>query len=203
MRYLLLPLLSVLLIAPGFGQIVPGAPVYYSDLNDRFNSYLFRTYTDPQRFAWLLLDSAVDHWSGSPGAWDRSPQSYSYRVASGWGRRIVRNSAQFGFEAVLHEDSRYRPCACKNFGGRILYAVKSSVTAYHSDGSAGPAYGRIAAGVVASATSSTWHPQPMNASILLSGIGQSTLDRAGNNLLTEFTPDLKAFGIATWNRLRK
>jgi hypothetical protein len=86
---------------------------------------------------------------------------------------------------------------------RILFAVRSSVTAYHPDGSVGPAYGRMAAGVVACAASSAWHPQQMNASILLTGIGQSALDRAGNNLLTEFTPDLKAFGLAAWNRLRK
>jgi hypothetical protein len=198
-----LPLSFLFLAAPAFAQLTPTPPVYYTNLHERYNAYIFRTYTDPQRLAWLLVDSALDHWSGSPEAWDRSPQSYSYRIASGWGRRIVKNTAQFGFEAVLREDSRYRPSGSRNFSRRILFAVKSSVIAWHPDGSIGPAYGRIAAGIVATATSSTWHPRQMNASILLADVGQSALDRAGNNLLTEFTPDLKAFGAAAWNRLRK
>ena len=193
----------LLFAAPAVAQVNLTGPAFYNGLHDRFNGYLFRTYTDPQRLAWLLADSALDHWSGAPEAWDHSAQSYSYRVASAWGRRIVANTAQFGFEAMLREDSRYRPSGSRNFGNRIFFAVRSSVTAYHPDGSLGPAYGRIGAGLVARATSSTWHPQSMNASVLLNGVAQSALDRAGSNLLTEFTPDLKAFGVAAWNRLKK
>jgi hypothetical protein len=196
-------LLLLLLSAPALAQVGLPASAYYNSLHDRYKSYIVRTYTDPQRLAWLLADTAIDHWSCSPDAWDRSAESYSYRVASAWGRRIVANTAQFGFEAMLHEDSRYRPSGSRNFGRRILFAFRSSVTAYHPDGSVGPAYGRISASLVARATSSTWHPQQMNASILLASIGQSALDRAGNNLLTEFTPELKAFGAAAWNRLKK
>src|SRR3989442_9769477 len=80
-------------------QVRPPDPLYYPTLRNRFNAYAFRTYTDPQRLAWLLVDSANDHWLQAPKQWDRSAGSYGYRVASGWGRRIVRNTAQFGFEA--------------------------------------------------------------------------------------------------------
>jgi len=61
----------------------------------------------------------------------------------------------------------------------------------------------MAAGVVGRSASSTWHPQSITPVSLLSDVGQSALDRAGNNLLTEFTPDLKAFGAAAWKRLKK
>lgn len=182
-------------------QVVPTGTPYYRDNRERFNAYLFRTYTDPARLAWLLVDSATDHWSRAPHEWDRSAQSYSYRVASGWGRRIVRNTAQLGFEALLHEDSRYRISGDRRFGKRIVFAISHSVLAYKPDGTVEPMYGRMAAGVVAAATASTWHPQSIGASTLLCGVGSSAIDRAGNNLLTEFEPDLRKFGRKTWNTL--
>ncbi|MES1261168.1 MAG: hypothetical protein ABUS49_05465 [Acidobacteriota bacterium] len=192
----------VLLLAgfalPAAGQLAPAPPADYPDMRERFNAYLFRTYTDPARFAWLLVDSATDHWSRSPREWDRSAESYSYRVASGWGRRIIRNTAQLGFETVLHEDSRYRRSGEVGFGRRIRFAILHSVLAYKPDGSVEPMYGRMAAGVVAAATASTWHPQSISAAHLLNGVGQAAFDRAGSNLLTEFEPDLKNFGRKTW-----
>jgi hypothetical protein len=190
------------LAEPVFAQAKLADPQYYLNTRQRFDAYVFRTYTDPLKLGWLLVDSAQETWSKKPDQWDRSPQSYSYRVASGWGRRIVRNTAQFGFEAALREDSRYRPSCTHDFRHRIVFAISHSVLAYRPDGSIGPAYGRMAAGVVATAASSTWHPQSMGAGAVLSGVGQSAIDRACSNLLTEFAPDLKAFGRRTWNRFR-
>jgi hypothetical protein len=173
----------------------------YQDFPERFNAYLFRTYTDPVRLGWLLVDSAMDTWSKDPHQWDRSAESYSYRVASGWGRRIARNTAQLGFETLLHEDSRFRPSLERGLRKRMLFAIRSSVLAYKPNGSLEPAYGRIAAGMASAAISSTWHPQSISAGALLSGVAQSTIDRAGNNLLTEFEPDMRRFGRKTWNQI--
>jgi len=183
--------------APLAAQINSG----YQDVDQRFHAYLYRTYTDPVRLGWLLVDSAMDTWSKDPHQWDRSPESYSYRVASGWGRRIVRNTAQLGFETLLQEDSRFRPSLEHGLRKRMLFAIRTSVLAYKPDGSLEPAFGRIAAGVVSAAISSTWHPQSISAGALLSGIGQSTIDRAENNLLAEFEPDMKRFGRKTWNQI--
>jgi hypothetical protein len=150
-----------------------------------------------------LFDSAVDHWSRAPHQWDRSAESYSYRIASGWGRRIVSNTAQFGVEAILHEDSRYRRSGERRFGTRVLFALRHSVLAYKPDGSVEPMYGRMAAGVIAAAASSTWRPQSISAGSLLAGLGQSAVDRSAGNLLMEFEPDLKRFGSRTWNTIRR
>lgn len=195
-------LLVFSLAAPVFPQAKVADPQYYLNTRKRLDAYVFRTYTDPLKFGWLLADSAQETWSKKPAQWDRSPESYSYRVASGWGRRIVRNTAEFGFEAALREDSRYRPSGTHQFRHRVLFAISHSVVAYRPDGSIGPAYGRMAAGVVAAAASSTWHPRSLGAGAVLGGVGQSAIDRACNNLLTEFAPDLKAFGRRTWNRFR-
>ena len=194
-------LLFFILSLPLLGQMIPLDPDYYSSDRERFNGYFHRTYADPSRLGWLLIDSAKDTWSKDPHQWDRSPQSYSMRVASGWGRRIARNTAQYGFESLLHEDSRYRPSHEKGLRRRVTFAIRNSVLAYRPDGSIGPAYGRMAAGVVGAAISSTWHPQSIDACTLLGGIGQSAMDRASNNLLTEFEPDLKRVGRKTWNQI--
>jgi hypothetical protein len=182
-------------------QVNPAVPDYYRSNGERVGSYVFRTYTDPSRLAWLLIDGAKDTWSRDPHAWDRSPESYSYRVASGWGRRIVRNTAQLGFESILHEDSRYRPSLEHGLRKRLMFAIRSSVTAYKPDGKIEFAYGLVAAGVVSNAVSSTWHPQSTRAGALLGGIGQSAIDRASGNLLCEFEPDLKRFGRKAWDQI--
>lgn len=188
---------------PVFAQVTPVAP-YYADNSARIHDYVFRTYTDPTRFAWLLVDSATDHWFRVPHGWDQSAESYTFRVASGWGRRIVRNTAMLGMETALHEDSRYRRLGERRFTARFLFAVSHSVLAYKPDGSVEPMYGRMAAGVLGAAVSSTWHPQSISAVTLLSGVGQGAIDRASNNLLTEFEPELRSFGRRTWNAfLRK
>ena len=190
------------LTAPACAQAVLPETHYYADVHERVHDYVFRTYTDPARIGWLLVDSAKDTAWRDPHQWDRSPESYYCRVASGWGRRITRNTLQLGFETALHEDSRYRPSNEHGFRKRIWCAVSHSVLAYRPDGSVEPAYGRIAAGVSAAAVSSTWHPQSIGASTLLSGMGGAALDRAGNNLLTEFQPDLIHFGRRTWKTFR-
>jgi hypothetical protein len=191
-------LLLLIFALPSAAQLLSGQ---YPDNRERLNIYLYNTYADPVRLGWLLIDSAAATWSKDPHQWDRSAESYSYRVASGMGRRIVRNTALLGFETLLHEDSRYRPSLEHGLGKRMLFAIRHSVLAYKPDGSVEPAYGRIAAGVVAAATSSTWHPQSIEAGRLLSGVGQSAIDRAGNNLLAEFEPDIKRFGRKTWNQI--
>jgi hypothetical protein len=176
-------------------------PAYYESGTERLRSYTFRTYTDPVRLGWLLLESGKNTWSRDPKEWDRSAESYSYRVASQWGERIVRNTVQLGFETMLHEDSRYRPTMETGFRRRILFAIRSSVVAYKPDGSVQPAYGLIMAGAAAATVSSTWRPQSFGADTLFCGIGESAIDRMGNNLLTEFAPDLKRFGQKTWRHV--
>jgi hypothetical protein len=196
-------LLMFCIVGPVFAQITAQQPGYYVDGRERLDSYLFRTYTDPARIGWLVAESGKATLLKDPHEWGRSVESFSYRVASGWGRRIVGNTVQLGVESVLHEDSRYRASNKHGFGNRVYFAVTHSVLAYKPDGSIEPAYGRIAAGIVTAAVSSTWHPQSIGICALLSGAGQGALDRAGNNLLTEFEPDLTNFGKKTWKAISR
>ena len=195
---LIMPVVAAVSLQAQDKPAKPLDPLFYASLGDRFHAYIFRTYTDPERLSWLFVDAATSTYLKDPHQWKRNSQGYSYRLASGFGRRIVNNTAQLGFEALLHEDSRYRPLGAHGFPQRVFHAVRDAVIAHRPDGSMEPAYGRIAAGVVAHATSSTWHPRSIGAGALLAGIGDGALDRASGNLLTEFEPDLKAFGRKFW-----
>jgi hypothetical protein len=94
-------------------QVTVPDPAYYLNTRQRFDAYIFRTYTDPLKFGWLLIDSAQETWSKSPHEWDRSPESYTCRVASGWGRRVVRTPkrANCRFERFAHTINITTPTA--------------------------------------------------------------------------------------------
>ena len=201
-RFLIIGLLSLAASAGAQSLLSTPARGGYVDFHDRLHDYIFRTYTDPGRLLWTLADSAKDTWWKDPHQWDRSPESYSYRVASHLGRRMVRNSLQLGLETALHEDSRYRISTEHSFRNRVWFAITSSVMAYRDDGSREPAYGRMLAGVGGAAISSTWHPQSIAADTLVCGVVEAALDRAANNLLREFQPDLLHFGKTTWKNFR-
>src|SRR3954469_13688926 len=139
---------AVLLFAaslPVTAQIAVGQPPasYYHDSRERIQSYVFRTWTDPDRIGWMLVGSAMDHWEGLPHQWDQSGGSYGMRVASAWGHRMVHNTAQLGFESALHEDSRYRRLGEGRFERRVLFALSHSMLAWKPDGSVEPMFGRI------------------------------------------------------------
>lgn len=187
---------------PLAAQVAADPPLsYYQDSRERIRSYVFRTWTDPDRIGWMLAGSAMDHWERFPHQWDQSSGSYGMRVASAWGRRMVHNTVQLGFESALHEDSRYRRLGEGRFERRFVFALSNSMLASKPDGSVELMYGRIAAGVVTSAVSSTWHPQSISPASLVSGMGWAAVDRTEGNLLTEFAPDLRSLGRNAWNHL--
>lgn len=159
-------------------QSKPPDPLFYQNFGDRFHNYTFRTYTDPARLTWMVVEGASDTWWKQPHQWKRNSEGFSYRVASRFGRRIVGNTTQLGLETILHEDSRYRPSGKHGLPKRVFYAIRHSLISYGPDGAMQPAYGRIGAGVVAAAASSTWHPRSISAGALFAGIGFSALDRA-------------------------
>jgi hypothetical protein len=182
-------------------QVNPTAPAYYRINGERVHAYIFRSYTDPIRLGWLLVDGAKDTWCRDPHEWDRSPESIlfeSLRDGDGGLSETQRNSV---LETVLQEDTRYLPSHERRLRKRFSFAVRSSVLAYKPDGKLQLAYGLLAAGVVSDTLSSTWHPLYTGTGALLGGIGQSAVDRAGGNLLPELEPDLKNFGRRAWNQL--
>lgn len=148
----------------------------------------------PQRLLLLGLETTLDQVRGDPAEWGRSGESYAYRFLSHEGKRLVRNSAQFGLEYVLGQDTRYRSSRECKFWKRVSYAVSRSVLAYKPDGTSTFAYGQLGAAIAVSTVPHTWHPGALTGKSMIGNVLGGAADQAGNNLLTEFTPDLKKFG---------
>jgi hypothetical protein len=181
--------------------LVPSAAAAEPDpfgLPDRFSYYLHRTYSWP-RMAWLSMDAGVDYATGGSTGVDELFRGYG----DGFGRRIVRNSIEFGLGAVLHEDSRYKSLGTGSIGKRLRYATIHAFQTSVPGSRFRPAYSRFAALAAGELIPPLWSAQRMSAGDALAGIGFGMLGQMQNNYLEEFTPDLKQFGRKIGRKLHR
>lgn len=188
-------------VAPVMPLVQPATMVgSMPELGDRFQAYLRRTYSW-QRMSMLALDTGIDSVLGDT-AWGRGFDGFGCRYAHRFGRRVVGNSIEFAAGALLREDLRYRSSLDTAKRARVQHAVKSAFLAYRDDGSRGITYARFAGYSGRALISATWCPQPLSAARIGRDAGFGVFDQVSNNLLHEFSPDLKRFGYRTWNSLR-
>ena len=147
--------------------------------------------------AWLGLDTGFDFGiSGAPGL-NQLLNSYG----DGFGRRIVRNSTEFAFGAILHEDARYRGLYKGSYARRLRHATIRAFQASTAGSQYRPAYSRFAAIAAGELVSPVWSRGSPKAEVV-SSIGFGILGQVENNYLSEFTPELKAFGRRVGRKLR-
>ena len=174
---------------------------------ERFQYYVHRTYTSRERLAFLVADSALGHLQKDPKEWGRSPECLGMRVASNFGRRVVSNTIEFGLGAALHEDTRYRPSDLGPLRQRIWYATTSAFTARVPDGKTRFGYSRLGAIAGGVWVASTWHPGVKSASDRWLDVGFAALGKVPDNLLSEFSPDMRRTGAkmarAVWRGTRR
>ena len=185
-----------LLLAPSalYSQDYTAGGETLSTVGERFRYYLHRTYTSRPRLAFLLADTGMGHAMNDPEAWGRQPRSFGVRLASNFGRRVVANSIEFALGAALQEDARYRSSPEQGLRKRIRHATVAAFTARLPDGKIRPAYSRFGATAGGVLISSTWHPRAASASDRLLAVGFGVLDKIPDNLLDEFSPDMRKVG---------
>lgn len=193
-RFLLLAAITIGTAAAQ--QLVPDPP----DLRARWDRYLYRTYSW-QRMSLLAVDTGIDSLLGDV-AWGRGLDGFGCRYAHRFGRRVVGNSIEFGVGAILHEDTRYRPLQQGTKAERVRYAARTAFLAYRDDGRAEFAYARFAGFAGRALISPTWQPKPMTPVGAVRDVSFGVFDQVQNNLLSEFTPDLKQFGGKVWKSVR-
>jgi hypothetical protein len=189
-------------VAPAWAQDTGGDAETFASLHDRFRYYLHRTYACRERTLFLLADSGMGHLLDDPAEWGQGPQTLAFRIASNFGHRIVANSIEFSLGAALQEDARYRSPHLRGFGERVRYAAKAAFIARQEGGGAEFAFARLGATAGSVLIGSMWQPQPASAPDLLAGIGFGMLGRVPDNLLTEFSPDMRRVGGRILRRLR-
>jgi hypothetical protein len=180
----------------GRGQLVePFTPA------TRWSHYLHRTY-GPVRLGLLAADTAVDQALRQPACWDSTAGSYGRRYARAFERRVIRNSAELAAGLVTGEDLRYRRSRSSSIHGRAWNAMRASVTAHMPDGTERPAYTRFFASELVNVSTAHWTRQRIQPGWLLQSLAWTALDQTQTNLLDEFGPDLRRFGMRIWKRVR-
>jgi hypothetical protein len=85
---------------------------------------------------------------------------------------------------------------------RGLHAAVSTFTARAGSGNTRPAYSRIIAVTGALLIANQWRPYPNTGGNLAGALIFNVTDMYQDNLLAEFTPDLKRFGRRLWHKVR-
>lgn len=152
--------------------------------------------------SWLGVDTAIDHLLNDP-EWGSGPGGYACRYASGFGRRVVGNSVEFGVGLMLKQDVGFRSSHRSGLAPRLRYAATHAITARGKGGAEGPAYARYAGIMGTALVAPAWHQRKLSGSGFALDMGFSALDQVENSFLTEFTPDLKHFGRQIWRRVSR
>jgi len=185
------------------GQSLPPDQETLPTARERFRYYVHRTYTSRQRLAFLLADTGLGYALNDPEEWGQAPGSFGARLGSNFGRRFVANSIEFGLGVALHEDARYRSAQLTSLPQRVWYATKAAFTARASEGRTRLAYSRFGAVAGAVLAGSTWRPTPASAPDLLAEIGFSLAGKVPDNLLDEFSPDMRRAGHKVLRTIRR
>lgn len=188
-----LAFLLVVLPISVWPQATPAEPSLPT-LHERFEYYVHRTYTSRERLAYLVADSALDHLHKDPKEWGRDPETFGVRLASNFGRRVVSNSIEFGLGALLNEDARYFPLEHGPWRQRIWHATTGAFTARGPGGTTRFGFSRLGATAGSLLIASTWQPRVCSPSERVEGIAFAMVGRVPDNLLSEFSPDLRRTG---------
>jgi hypothetical protein len=122
-------------ILSGFalGQTPQSTPYGRPDAEKRFKRYVNDT-VGP--FAWvgITAGAAIGTATDSPEGWESNGRGFGKRVASNFGRNLIRNTVSYSLDEALKLDSHYYRSDKKNIGSRVGNALLSTVTARKSNG---------------------------------------------------------------------
>jgi hypothetical protein len=107
---------------------------------------------------------------------------------------VINNTLEFVGGAVIGDDARYRPSTSQGLVKRGLHAAGSTFTARTASGRTRPAYSRVLAVTAALLIANRWQPLPKTGRNLAGALVFNVTNMAQDNLLQEFTPDLRRFG---------
>ena len=141
----------------------------------------------PLALARQIGGAGISTWRNSPEEWGGTWEGFGKRVASNFGRNVIKRSVTFGIDEALKQDSHYYRSTKKDAGSKIRNAFVSLVTARNVNGkrvfSLSRPAGAYAAGIIAA---ETWYPARYDWK---DGVRNGTISlgiTAGYNLLKEF-----------------
>ncbi|REJ76119.1 MAG: hypothetical protein DWQ47_10890 [Acidobacteria bacterium] len=158
----------------------------FPDKSERLKRYLNKAF-GPTSYIGPAAGAAFQTFRGNPPEWEKNGKGFARRFASNVAENVIEESVVYAGSEVLGHDPKYYKSESKNFGKRVVHALKSGFTARDRRGRTVFAPQKVAAPFVSNVTSTTvWYPERYSAQDGLRQGGYSLLFSAGFNLLREF-----------------
>jgi len=142
------------------------------------------------------VSALIRQHANQPPEWHQGTAGFSHRFGDSVAKNGVRLTLRYGLAAALKEDNRYIAAPSTKFGGRLLYAIKSTYSARDERGHERFGYSKFIGNAGGTIIGRTWEPPSWQ------GPGHAAKDFAltsvlqmSYNIAAEFTP-----GVLKWVR---
>lgn len=121
----------------------------------RYLNGLFGPYTIARQVA----GAGISTWRNSPEEWGNGWEGFGRRVASNFGKNVIKQTTIFGLDETLNLDSGYYRSRKRDFGSKVTNALISPLTARTESGRRAVGIPRIV-GTYASSiiAAEAWYP---------------------------------------------
>jgi hypothetical protein len=128
------------------------------DGKTRFRRYVNGT-VGPFALARQVAGAGISTWRNSPEEWGGQWEGFGKRVASNFGKNLIKQTTIYGLDSALKLDSHYYRSKRKDAGSKIRNALLSPVTARNSSGKRVVGVPRLVGTYTASIVAAeTWYP---------------------------------------------
>jgi hypothetical protein len=109
-----------------------------------------------------LAYAGIDQANNNPSQWGNGWRGYGKRAASNIGEFVIQEGVTEGLAAIMNRPLDYTPCRCRDFGGRLGWALAGTVTDEMPDGHRRLAIPRIVGAYAGSFAQASWWPAASN-----------------------------------------
>jgi hypothetical protein len=102
--------------------------------------------------------AVVDQHRNDPPEWGRGWHGYERRLASNVGEFVIQETVTDLLAAAMNRPLDYRPCPCRDLGGKLGWALKAAVTDPMPQGTHPIAIPRIVGAYAGSFSQAAWRP---------------------------------------------
>jgi len=128
------------------------------DATTRFKRYV-NGVVGPMALAKQVVGAGYGTWRNSPEEWGGQWEGFGKRLASGFGKNLIKQSITYGLDEALKLDSHYYRSEEKDVGSKIKNALLSPVTARNSKRNRVIGVPRLVGGYTASIVAAeAWYP---------------------------------------------
>jgi hypothetical protein len=153
---------------------------------ERRDRYI-KSIVGPKSLAMTVLGAGYSTARNDPKEWGGQWEGFGKRVASGLGKKAIKNSTMFGLDEALRYDSKFYPSRDRSFSSRIGNALISPLTARNERGRRVIGIPRIVGTYTSNIVAAeTWYPSRYSYK---DGLRSGTISlgmNAAYNLIKEF-----------------